>query len=165
MFTLLLWSSFICIYTNLKLFLKMLIMCSMNEFQRTRKRRSVKIYNAFLQIDFCTRSASKACESPDYCNKVVDIINKHEAGVHTTAMMKQLGQNFINESAKIIKSSSNANSAPEIIEKYEDVVGRPYERYGGYPDYDCAKTIGTENNGRFPRACSRNSSRAARRGS
>lgn len=58
---------------------------------------------------------------------------------------------------------ATSNNVPEIIEDNEDAVGRPYERYGGYPGYKYNKAE-TGNNDKNFCACSRSSSKASRKG-
>lgn len=99
-------------------------------------------------------------KSPEIYNNVVDVINRNEAHVQTTWMLKQVTQCSMNESRRNMKATSN--NVPEIIEDNEDAVGRPYERYGGYPGYKYKAETG--NNDKNSCACSRSSSKASRKG-
>ncbi|XP_060557908.1 uncharacterized protein LOC132718260 isoform X2 [Ruditapes philippinarum] len=58
-------------------------------------------------------------------NNVVDVIQKHEAQVETTAYLRMISQDYINASAELMEAYKE-NEALEIIEAHEEEVGRKH---------------------------------------
>ncbi|KAL4239002.1 hypothetical protein ACF0H5_003706 [Mactra antiquata] len=62
----------------------------------------------------------------------LSIISKHETRIRTTSLIRDISKEFVSAAAKLIEPF-HQNMAPEIIESNEGKVGRPYQRFAGYP--------------------------------